>query len=344
MHGRSRFGMCFGAEDEMASIFPALSAETYVPHQLHASERMWPETNCYVDLWIELLASSGLPPEAMLGFTLTQDFEGDQFTFFKVPLEDLEALYGIRVTELAIFDRLESHIATQLQRGRICLIEMDSFYMPDTQGVGYRKEHGKTTVAINRMDLANRKLEYFHNGGYYALEGDDFSGIFQHHLTQDDLPFLPYTEFAKFPEKPVSDKERRAIALRLLALHFAKRPEQNPIKAFAEVFPGQVEKVADRPFGFFHKYAFNTLRQFGANFELTATHLEWLGGDKQFGEAASHALRISEVAKSVQFQLARAIARRKFEPLATVLDPAITAWDELMGALETSLSKTSEAA
>ena len=98
---------------------------------------MWPETNCYIDLWIEVLAARGLPPEAMFGFTLTQDFEGDQFTFFKVPLEDLEALYGIRSTELAIYDRVETHVAEQLRRGRLCLVEMDSFYMPDTHGVGY---------------------------------------------------------------------------------------------------------------------------------------------------------------------------------------------------------------
>ena len=328
----------------MTSIFPALDAAHYVPHPLHSLERMWPETNCYVDLWIELLAASGYAPEAMLGFTLTQDFEGDQFTFFKVPLEDLDALYSIRVSELAIFDRLENHVAAQLKRGRICLIEMDSFYMPDTKGVGYRHDHGKTTVAINRMDLDNRRLEYFHNGGYFALQDDDFSGIFQQHLGDTDLPFLPYTEFAKFPDVAVSETETRKAAERLLAHHFTRRPRHNPIKAFASVFPAQVEDVADRPFGFFHKYAFNTLRQFGANFELAASHLEWMGGEARFSKAGSHALRISEVAKSVQFQLARAIARRKFEPLATALDPAIAAWDELMGELETSLAKTSEAA
>ncbi len=328
----------------MTAIFPSLSAENYAPHPLHASDRMWPETNCYVDLWIELLASSGLPPEAMLGFTLTQDFEGDQFTFFKVPLEDLEALYGIRVTELAIFDSIENHVETQLERGRICLIEMDSFYMPDTQGVGYRKEHGKTTVAINRMDRENRRLEYFHNAGYFALEGDDYAGIFQHHLSEADAPFLPYTEFAKFSDEHMSKKHRQAVAERLLAQHFAKRPRENPIRAFAKVFPAQVEKVADRPFGYFHKYAFNTLRQFGANFELLASHLEWLGGEQRFGNAQAQALRISEVAKSVQFQLARAVTRRKFDALATVLAPAADAWDELMATLATSLDKSSEAA
>jgi len=68
----------------MTSVFSGIDPETYRAHALHSSERAWPETNCYVDLWIEVLASSGVAPEAMLGFTLTQDFEGDQFTFFKV--------------------------------------------------------------------------------------------------------------------------------------------------------------------------------------------------------------------------------------------------------------------
>lgn len=235
----------------MRQIFPGLDPQNYVQHPLHSSERMWPETNCYIDLWIEVLASKGLPPEAMFGFTLTQDFEGDQFTFFKVPLEDLEALYGVRTTELAIFDRVENHIDAQLARGRICLIEMDSFYMPDTHGVGYRKEHGKTTIAINRLDLENRELDYFHNAGFFHLAGEDFDGLFQHHLAETDPPFLPYTEFAKFADSSPSPAHIRKTAERLLKFHFSRRPSTNPVRAFAGVFPTQVEKVADRPFGFF---------------------------------------------------------------------------------------------
>jgi hypothetical protein len=111
-------------------------------------------------------------------------------------------------------------------------------------------------------------------------------------------------------------------------------PRQNPIAAFARVFTGQVEEVAGKPSGFFHKYAFNTLRQFGANFELAASHFDWLEPDGSLSEAASHALKISEVAKSAQFQLARAVTRRKFEPLAHALDPAIAAWDRLVESLD----------
>ncbi|NLS05747.1 DUF1839 family protein [Rhizobium sp. P32RR-XVIII] len=325
-----------GLSRSMSSVFPAVRPDGYRQHALHSSERMWPETNCYADLWIEVLNTLGLPPEAILGFTLTQDFEGDQFTFFKVPLEDLEALYGIRVSELAIFDRVERHVETQIARGRLCLIEMDSFYMPDTQGTAYRSEHGKTTVAINRLDVAGKRVEYFHNAGYFQLEGEDFDGLFQMHLERENPPFLPYTEFAKFPERFSGEKHIRDVSDRLFKVHFSRRPAENPIRAFAKQFPQQVEAIADRPFGFFHKYAFNTLRQFGANFELAADHLAWLSSGK-FTRAEEDARRISEVAKSVQFQLARAVTRRKFEPLQTALDPAADAWDSMMTSISERL-------
>ncbi|PTM97246.1 DUF1839 family protein [Mycoplana dimorpha] len=312
------------------SVISGLDPASYRPHPLHDSERMWPETNCYVDLWIEVLNALGLPPEAMLGFTLTQDFEGDQFTFFKVPLEDLEALYGIRCTELAIYDRVERHVAEQIDRGRLCLIEVDSFYLPDTRGVSYRLEHGKTTVAINRLDLDSRTMDYFHNAGFFRLEGEDFDGLFHLHDAQGAPPFLPYAEFAKFPHAYPSEAHMRVEARRLLRFHLGRRPRENPIAAFAAAFPAQVEQVAERPFGFFHKYAFNTLRQLGANFELAASHLDWIAPDGALSEAAAAASRIAEVAKSVQFQLARAVTRKRFDPLATSLDPAVEAWDEMM--------------
>ncbi|PWV99186.1 uncharacterized protein DUF1839 [Hoeflea marina] len=305
-----------------------ITPSAYRPHALHNGERMWPETNCYTDLWIELLAAQGLPPEPMLGFTLTQDFEGDQMTFFKVPLEDLESLFGIKVTELAIYDRLEAHVAEQAARGRVCLVEMDSYYMPDTQGVAYRIEHGKTTVAINRLDLESRELDYFHNGGFFHLSGDDFDNLFQLNAAEDALPFLPYTEFAKFPATYPDEARLRAGALSLGRRHLNRRPAANPLRAFSAAFASEAARVADKPFGFFHKYAFNTLRQAGANFELCGSYFDWLGED--FTEPAGHALKISEGMKSAQFQLARAVTRRKFDALGSVLEPAADAWDQLM--------------
>jgi len=321
----------------MTAVIQGLDSTAYESHALHSMERMWPETNCYSDLWIEVLTAQGLPPEALFGSFVTQDFEGDQFTFFKTPLEDIADLYGIRVTELAIYDRVEDHVIEQIKRGRLCLVEMDGYFLPDTLGVGYHQDHGKTTVAINKLDIENRTMDYFHNRGFFTLSGDDFDGIF-HRNAADDAPlFLPYTEFVKFPEQAVTPVHIVAEAKRLLARHLRFVPIHNPVGAFASVFQAQAEQVAEKPFAYFHKYAFNTLRQLGANFELLSTHLEWLGQGNAFSSAVDYAKRISEVSKSAQFQLARAVSRRKFDALATAMAPAVDAWDLLMADLRRDL-------
>ncbi len=332
------------ARQEM--VFPDLDPAAYERHSLHDMTRDWPETNCYLDIWIEVLASKGLPPEACLGYAVTQDFEGDQFTFFKVPLEDLESLYGIRVTELAIYDHVESHVLQQIGRGRLTLVEMDSYYLPDTQGTSYRTAHGKTTVAINRLDPAAKTMDYFHNLGLHRLEGEDFDGVFQLNASEGSTPFLPYTEFVKFPEERPTGKQLMERAEFLLARHLNRRPGENPVRKFAQVFPDQVAAIAERPFEFFHLYAFNTLRQLGANFELFSSHLDWLAdqGRTDVAPIAEHARTISSTCKVVQFQLARAVMRKKFDKLAPSLQPAVEAWDQLIGELEKVYGSTTSAA
>ena len=86
----------------------------------------------------------------MLGFTLTQDFEGDQFTFFKPRLADLERSMACGVEELSLYDRLDEHVARQVARGRVVLVEVDGYHLPDTRGVTYRIDHSKTTIGVNR--------------------------------------------------------------------------------------------------------------------------------------------------------------------------------------------------
>lgn len=329
------------------AVFPGLDPACYERHGLHAMTRDWPETNCYLDIWIEVLAAYGFPPEAALGFAVTQDFEGDQFTFFKVPLEDLESLFGIRVTELAIYDRVENHVLEQIRRGRLTLVEMDSFYLPDTQGTSYRKDHGKTTVAINRLDVEGRTMDYFHNLGLHRLEGEDFEGIFHMNAAEGSLPFLPYTEFVKFPEEGTPKLETiTKTAVDLLTRHLARRPKVNPVASFAKVFPEQVAAVSEREFGFFHLYAFNTLRQLGANYELFSAHLDWLTkqGVAELTASADAARQISSTAKVVQFQLARAVMRKNFDKLAPALQPAVDAWDSLIEGLEARFGSTASRA
>lgn len=325
----------------MTVIFPDLDPRRYERHPLHAATRDWPETNCYLDIWIEVLHTLGLPPESCLAYSVAQDFEGDQFTFFKVPLEDLESLFGLRVTELAIYDRVENHVAEQIRRGRLSLVEVDSYYLPDTHGTSYHNEHGKTTIAINRIDFEGREVDYFHGLGLHRLEGEDFDGIFRRETTEGAPAFLPYTEFVKFPAKLPTREEVLTEAQGLLARHLRRRPAKNPVRAFSEVFPAQVEAVAARPFGFFHLYAFNTLRQLGANFELFSSHLEWLAANGRDGlqQSIENARKISSTCKIVQFQLARAVVRKSFDKLGPALEPAAAAWDAMMEDLDNGIGR-----
>lgn len=317
---------------------PGLDPRAYQPHALHGSQRNWPETNCYVDLWIEVLHARGLPPEAALGFTVTQDFEGDQFTFFKFPPEDLAQLFAIGVQELAIYDRVETHAIEQTQRGRMVLIEVDSFYLPDTQGTSYGVTHGKTTIAINHLDATARELHYFHNAGYFALAGADFDGIFRADVEPGSAAaaLFPYVEFVKFDVGKAASA-LRDTAVKLLRQHLRNRPATNPLRAFQQAFPAHVLLLAQRPMEFFHLYAFNTLRQIGANFELLASHIAWLTQQGEVGleSAMTAANEIASGAKVLQFQLARAVTRKKFASFTEALQPLIAAYDTTIGILVT---------
>lgn len=317
-------------------LFADLEPGTFQRHALHDLERDWPETNCYLDIWIEILAALGLPPESCLAYAVTQDFEGDQFTFFKVPLKDLQELYGLQVAELAVYDRIEHHVIEQIGRGRLSLVELDGYFLPDTQGAGYRQTHGKTTVAVNRIDLEKREMDYFHNLGLHRLAGDDFDGVFQRGKYEESKRLLPYTEFVKFPDKSPDLDELAARSEILLRQHLLCLPAENPVASFARNFPAQAEKVSEREFEFFHLYAFNTLRQLGANFELFSSYLEWLVGQGRhdLSDGIAEAKIISSTCKMVQFKLARAVMRKNFQGLDEGLFPAVEAWDRLMQLLD----------
>jgi hypothetical protein len=321
----------------MKSAIAGLNPTTYRPHRLHDPERRWPQTNCYVDLLIEVMHATGHDPVAALGFTVAQDFEGDQFTFFKFPTADLQRLAGLDIQELAVFDRLETHVLAQVERGRLPLVEVDAFHLPDTRGITYRSGHSKTTIGINALDPARRQMRYFHNDGYFALEGEDYDGIFGQwdDVPAGGLPLFPYAEFVKFDaSRPVRDQVGAAATL--LAQHLKRRPKRNPLTAYAAVFGGHAEALAARSPEYFHTYAFNTLRQVGANFELLGSHLEWLGqhGETCLATAAEAAAGIAEGAKVMQFKLARAMARQRFDGLAEAIQPMAQAWDTVMDVLD----------
>lgn len=284
---------------------PAADPAHWRRHPLHAAARDWPETNCYADLWIVLLHARGLEPAAMLGFLAAVDWEGDQFTFFKPPAEDLRRLYAAAVQELALYEDAEAHAAEQVRRGRAVLLEVDAWFLPDTAGTAYRRQHTKTTIAVLGLDPARRRLRYVHNSGLFELGAEDYGGVFgpgAHGL-------FPYAEVARFlPGAALAGPALRDAAAALLAGHLRARRPGSPVRDFAADLPRHLEALARRGGGdALHRFSFNTLRQLGAACELLAGHLRWL--DAGAAGIADAALDVSAGAKALQFVLARQLRR-----------------------------------
>jgi hypothetical protein len=325
-----------------ASLWP-LDPATYQPHAVHRqdTDRVWRETNCYVDLWIEILHAAGVEPLAACAFTFALDFEGDQWTFFKFPLGDLQRLYGLDTQELAIWKSPALHALEQVHRGRLVMMEVDSFFLPDTAGTAYKKEHVKTTVGIQEIDFERRRLGYFHNAGYHAAEGEDFAGLFRldDPWTPASLRLLPYTEFVK-----LDALERRppaqlaATAVDLLRGHLARRPKQNPFTSYKPRLAADVDWLRGAALEDFHLYAFASMRQFGACFELAGDFLRWLGragelGDEALAAPTADCVAIANEAKALQFKLARAVTlKRPLDP-GPALDGLAARWESLTSAL-----------
>ena len=86
----------------------------------------------------------------------------------------------------------------------------------------------------------------------------------------------------------------------------------------------------------FHAYSFATHRQYGACFELCETYLSWLGdnGIEGLGEAVEAFGSIAAAAKAYQFQLARAMARKRalpMEPLERMAELWSRGMESLLG-------------
>ncbi len=319
-----------------------LDAADYRPHPLHSTERTWTETNCYVDLWVEVLHALGLDPLAAAAFTLSTDFEGDQWTFFKFPVEDLRSLFGIEVNELNVWRPVLDHAVEQLELGRLMIMDVDAWYLPDTQGVSYRTAHIKTALVPNSIDRQERRLGYFHNAGYYELQGDDFDGLFRLGRYQDETALPPYAETVRL-DRLRRDKEGFANeAVALTRAHLARRPLDDPIGRFHQRMEHDLAWLEGQDTEIFHLYAFGTCRQCGAAAELAASFVEWLAAnDPALGvtapqdlAAAAEAFRtVATAAKALQFALARASRGRKVD-LRPSFDELSQAYGIAMDGLE----------
>ncbi len=293
-------------------------AKSYVPHPVHTGERDWPETNCYLDLWTEILHALGHNPTPAFCCALSATHDGAQWVFLKPAPEDLRRLYGLEVTEENLWRGVLDTVETGPDRDLLFTVEVDSWWLPDTAATDYRANHVKTTIVPTRVDRAGRTMTYVHNAGIHELSGEDFDGVFTLD-PRSEWVLPPYVEqIRRVPADPADD-----LVLRIAREHLRRRPASNPVSGLADTVREATGWLGSAGLEVFHKWAFATLRQCGATAEVAADlsrHLDIAGAS---GAAAAAPLftEVSASAKAVQFKLARAARGRKVdvdEALATM--------------------------
>lgn len=305
------------------------SADLLLPlHALHSPARVWPLTNCSLDLWISLMHNRGLTPEPVMCGLVEQDDEGDHFTFCKFDMEDLERLYGLAVRELPVFDNLQAHTRVQTDRGRVVLIELDGYHLPDTRSTSYHRQHTKTTVGVLRIDPARHWMRYLHNAGCYEVSGEDYDALFSIDCANRELPgtLFPYTEFVLEQTAPLEGSALRDASVDALRRHLASVPRRNPFVSYSERFARDMETIIERGPEFFHLYTFNHFRQFGAVAGLLEAYACWLG---QAPDSAlvTQCRAIAEQAKLLQMRVARIAARRRLDNSQDLLFGIAQHWE-----------------
>jgi len=150
-------------------------------HRLHTQETpIGAETNCYVDVWIELLHAWGFEPLAALPFNRgPPTLKGTSGPFLQVfRCLTLRTLFGLDVQELAIW-RPRSWGTSRSRWAWDVPVSRRARFLSSAghrRGPPISKQHQKST-GRRRCDWTSRgrRLGYFHGQGYYeGWEADDF--------------------------------------------------------------------------------------------------------------------------------------------------------------------------
>jgi hypothetical protein len=317
-----------------------LDPATYEPHWLHSPDRLWLETNCATDLWIETLHAFGLEPLLGLGFTLSGDFDGEQWQMFTYPAEQLKRIYGITTDELNAWRPLVEHVEAHLSLGHLVFLDVDAFHLPDTEGLTYRCAHQKTSVMIQYLDRVRCRIGYFHNAGYYQAEGADVEAVLGMDDAGDGARLPPFTLLAGLDRVHATDEQAVEDAIRFGFEHLEQRPTSNPVARMHKRIEEDLSWLVKDGLDAFHRYAFGSLRQCGSNAELAASYVEWWEAvrARDASGAADDLRAVAASMKTLEFALARAV-RGRARDLDALFARSETAWARAFDRLAASTSR-----
>jgi hypothetical protein len=300
------------------------------PHPWHTGPRVWSSANSQVDAWVGLLHTLGLDPVPMLASAFCADFEGDQWTLLKVQETDLWAAYGIAVRDLHIWRPLLAHLVEQLDRGHAVLVDVDAFHLPDMIASSYQREHVKVTIAVTGYDRNAHRLRYLNGGIEATADGEDLDSMLTAGIGIAQLP--PVTQLVRLDRlKARSDEEYAVIGKALASLHGTRLPATNPVRRFGDAMRTHGAWLTGGDADHYQRWAFATLQQCGAAFELAGDTCDWLS---RHGEplaiAAEHFRRLSRASRELHQRLARVPQSGRMPDISASIEDMADAWDAAM--------------
>lgn len=304
------------------------------PHPWHQGERVWSATNSHVDVWIELLHSLDLDPAPVVIPALCSDFQGDQWTLTTLSTADLWACYGIAVEELFVWRPLLAHVVEQLDRGNAVLVEVDAFHLPDMVGSSYHREHIKSLIAITGYDRLSHRLRYLHGTVGAEVEGDDLDSLLTAGIGAAEL--APHARIVRLDRlAPRTPAERAQIGIALARFHGTRLPARNPVRDFGDALRTHGAWLAGGDTEHYQRWAFATLQQCGAAFEVGADVCAFLAHHGEPVTAAIAPLRtVSHAARALHQRLVRVSQSGRMPEVAHTVEDMAKAWDDAMSVLK----------
>ncbi|MEO8654697.1 MAG: DUF1839 family protein, partial [Ramlibacter sp.] len=197
------------------------------------------------------------------------------------------------------------------------------------------------------LDVEGGTLGYFHNAGYYQLSGEDFRNLFRLDAPDDPLYLPLFAELVhidRIVRHPPADLA--TLSLRLLRKHLEWRPATNPFVRFGERFEQDLPQLRAGGLDRYHAWAFASVRQAGAAFELAAAHLRWQVGFGMSGLRPSAELfdAIAQGNKALILKAARAVNSGRPLDAGALFAEMAQAWDRGMVLLQDGLEEHARAA
>jgi len=302
-------------------------------HPWLAGARIWSTTNAGTDTWLALLHTLGLEAEPLLMSSMCASFEGDQWTQVGLPAADLWSCHGIAVESLHVWRPLLAHLVAQLDRGNAVLVDVDLFQLPDMIGSGYQREHAPTVIAVTGYDRHAHELHYIHGAHGGTIAGRDLDALLAAGIGAAHLP--PTTRLVKLERLMARSRtELGEIGIALARLHGTRLPADNPVVAFGEALRAHGSWLSGGDASHYQRWAYATLHQCGAAFELAGDACRWLAGHGQPVQGAVEPLKaVSRGARSLHQRLVRVPQSGRMPDVSQTVNEMASAWTDAMAIL-----------